>query len=178
MAKNTKQRKKEMYKKLDSVDTNFKEELGKVIKVTVAVLLFFGVFYLFTVYLVNKNSTTEITENISEEATIQYQEILAGSSFSVNKDDYLVLFYDMSDSSLKSDYTSLITTYEEKAEHSSIYTVNMASSFNKSFVSDTANTSPAQVEDLKINGPTLIHFKAGSVVDYVQGYDNIKLFLE
>lgn len=178
MAKNTKQHKKDKYKMIDSVDTNFKGEMGKVIKVLIAVLLFFGLFYLLTVYLVNKNSTSNVKEKVPEEATIQYQEILAGSSFNVKKDEYVVLFYDMSDTSLKSDYTSLLTTYEAKETHLPIYTVNMGNSFNKPFAKENANTSPTNVDELSINGPTLVHFKVDSVVDYIQGYDEIKSFLE
>lgn len=178
MAKNTKQNKKDKYKKIDSVDTNFKGEMGKVIKVLIAVLVFFGLFYLLTIYLLNKSSITDIKENVPEEATIQYQEILAGSSFNVRKDEYVVLFYDMSDASLRSDYTSLVTTYEEKENHLPIYTVNMGNSFNKPFANENVNTSPANVDELSIHGPTLIHFKVGSVIDYIQGYDEIKSFLE
>lgn len=178
MAKHNKQQKKKTYKKIDSVDTNFKGDILRIIKIVVAVLVFFGLFYLLTVYLVNREDSTSDAKDTTSDPTIQYQEILAGSSFDMKQEEYLVLYYDMSDEKLKSSYTELVSLYEANPEYGFIYTVNMGSAFNQAFVSEDTTTSPGDIDELKISGPTLIHFKSGSVVDYIQGYDDIKLFLE
>lgn len=174
---NKKRKNNKMYKKIDNVDTSFKEESFKVVKVLAIVLIFLGIFYLLTVYLINKDTSSSSTEKEVSEATIQYEEILAGSSFSINDSEYLVLYYDKSSDELKSNITNLISSYKEKDEHLSIYTVDMSSAFNKNFIASSSNKSPDSVSELEISDTTLIKFKDGKVVDYIENYDNINIYL-
>ena len=91
---------------------------------------------------------------------------------------YYVLYYDMSSDELKSAYTNMVSTYEDKDEHVPVYTVDMSSTFNKQFVSDSSNPSVQSVDNLKISGPTLIEINQGKVVNYVEGIDAISDVLE
>ena len=61
----------------------------------------------------------------------------------------------------------------KKYKDSHIYYVDMNNALNKSFVSDESNSSASSAEELKINGPTLINFADGKIVEYVEGKDRI-----
>lgn len=175
---NNRQYRRKMHSKIDSIDSSFSSEMFKVVKVLIAVLVFLAVFYFLTVYLLERDDTSSSTiDTTPAEADIQYQEILAGNSFSMNDDHYFVLYYDMSSGELKSAYTNMVSTYEDKDEHFPIYTVDMSSTFNKKYSSDTSNSSVQDLDDLQINGPTLIEFNNDSVSDYIQGQEAISEFL-
>ena len=156
----------------------FSMSIGRVVKILLAVAIFFVVFYFLTVYLLERDTSSGVIDTTPAEADIQYQEILAGNSFSMNDDHYFVLYYDMSSGELKSAYTNMVSTYEDKDEHFPIYTVDMSSTFNKQFVSDTSNPSVQSIDNLKISGPTLIEINQGRVSNYVEGIDAISDALE
>ena len=170
---NNRQYRRKMHSKVDSIDSSFSSEMFKVVKILLAVIVFLAVFYFLTVYLLERDTSSSIVDTSPAEADIQYQEILAGNSFSMKDNHYFVLYYDISSEDLKSFYTNLISTYEDKDEHYSIYTVDMSSAFNKKFSADTSNPSVQTVDNLKISGPTLIEFSEGKVVGYVEGFDAI-----
>lgn len=164
-----------MNKKVDTVNTNFKEEISKLVKVLVTVLAFFGLFYLLTIYLTTKDGSNKY-KKIVDAAVVQYSEILVGTSFS-KSGEYIVVYYDKSDEDINSIYTPLISSYKEKDEHLSIYNVDMSNSFNKSFSYLVSNSNPSNISDLKIAGPTLIKFTDGKVDEYIEGKEDITNYL-
>lgn len=170
---NNRQYKRKMHQKVDNIPSSFSSEFSKIIKILIVIVIFFVVFYFLTVYILQNDTSSTVVDTTPGEADIQYQEILAGNSFSVDKNHYFVLYYDMSSEDLKSSYTSMITTYEDKEEHFPIYTVDMSSTFNKKYVSDVSNTNVEVIDDLKVSGPTLIEFKSGTVVNYIEGQEEI-----
>lgn len=171
---NNRQYRRKMHQKVDSMSSSFSLEFGKVVKIFIAIILFFVIFYFLTVFILERgDSSFNVIDTTPTEDDIQYQEILAGNSFSVDNDHYYVLYYDMSTEDLKSTYTNIISTYEEQDDHDSIYTVDMSSAFNKKYLSDDANSEVKVVDNLKISGPTLIEFQDGSVVSYIEGQEAI-----
>ena len=176
MAKNRQNRKK-TYHKVDSMQTSFSIGFGKVVKILVAVFVFFIIFYFLIIFLIVFNTSSATFDTTPAEADIQYQEILAGNSFSISDNQYYVLYYDMSDDSLKSLYTGFVSSYEDKEEHLPIYTVDMSSTFNKKFVSSESNKQVSQIDELQISGPTLIEFNNHEVVNYIEGESAIKEIL-
>lgn len=170
---NNRQYRRKMHSKIDSIDSSFSSEMFKVVKILLAVFVFLAVFYFLTVYLLERDTSSSVIDTTPAEADIQYQEILAGNSFSKGDDHYFVLYYDMSSEDLKSSYTNLVSTYEDKDNHFSIYTVDMSRAFNKQYSADTSNPSVQVVDNLKISGPTLIEFNQGKVTNYVEGFDAI-----
>ena len=157
-------------KKIDSMKTNTSNELLKVFRILFAVVVVLSAFYLLTVFIVGKGDSEEKLET-----AIQYEEILAGSSFSMKNNEYIVVYYDFSDSEL-SEMASSIYSYSYTGTYR-LYTVDMSSGFNKAYVSEESNTAPEKVEDLKINGPTLIRFADGKVQEYIEGKEDIITYL-
>ena len=153
---------------------------GKVITI-ISVLISFFTFYLLTVYIVNKDSKTDDNKNItqSEEKTISYDKILLGRSFSMENEEYYVMYYDSSDEDISSIYNELISNYRAKDDGLSIYYVDMNDGLNKSHsTTEESNKNPNTVEDLSINGPTLIKIQAGKVINYIEGESEIRAILE
>lgn len=153
---------------------------GKVITI-ISVLISFFTFYLLTVYIVNKDSKTDDNKNItqSEEKTISYDKILLGRSFSMENEEYYVIYYDSSDEDISSIYNELISNYRAKDDGLSIYYVDMNDGLNKSHsTTEESNKNPNTVEDLSINGPTLIKVQAGKVINYIEGESEIRAILE
>ena len=156
-------------------NTSSDDELKKGIKCVVIVLVIFGLMYLLTVLILKKSSTDYITKD-KENTSIQYSEILAGTSFNKKDNEYLVLFYDMSDDDSK--YSSISSDYEAKEEHLPIYYVDLSNVLNKSIVSEESNKDAKNAEELKINGGTLIKFNTEGIIDYIEGEEAISNYLK
>ncbi|MBR3049462.1 MAG: hypothetical protein IKG58_02780 [Bacilli bacterium] len=176
MANKKKNNKKKVNKKeMEVVNTTVKEEFHKIIRLLCVVLIVLGIFFLLTTYITNKKTKTN---KKNDDVEIGYQEILLGNSFNVSDGEYLVLYYDMSNSDLNSKMSTLINDYESKNLPLYIYTVNMSNRFNKKYASSESNSNPTKVSELSIAGPTLIKFTDRTVDEYIEGYDSIKEYLK
>lgn len=141
------------------------------IKVVIGVLILFALFYLLTIYILNKKEPYSMENN----AVIQYTEILAGEVLDQKVDDYFVLFYDKGSDNASS-YADIISNYENRTDKRTMFTVDLSEGLNKKFVSaDSENRDVTSISDLKVKGPTLLHVVNGKVVDYVT--ENIEEFL-
>lgn len=178
MAKKKNNKKKLNKKEVEVVNTTVKDEMHKIIRLLCIVLIILGLFFLLTTYLTNKKSSKSNSKESNSSVEIGYQKVLLGNSFNVSDGEYLVLYYNMSDSDLNTKMSSLINNYESKSKPFYIYTVDMSSSFNKKHASNQANTNPTKVEELAIAGPTLIKFNNKKVEKYIEGYESIKGYLE
>lgn len=145
---------------------------SSIIKYTIAVLVILGIMYLLTILILKKSSLDYISKE-PEKTSIQYSEILAGTSFSKKDSEYLVLFYD-GNSDDASTYEGIYSDYKAKDEHLPIYYVNLGKALNKEVVSKNSNREASSAEELKINGATLIRFKDNKIEDYFEGEEEIK----
>lgn len=154
--------------------SSFNGEYKKIVIITLSVLAFLAAFYFITVAILNKDdNSTKNDTNKDTEVEIQYKEILVGTSFSMKDSSYLVVYYNTTDKDNASDISSAISTYRTNNKDSHIYYVDMNNALNKNFVSGESNSSASSAEELKINGPTLINFADGKIVEYVEGKDRI-----
>ncbi len=146
-------------------------ELKKVFKIVICMVITFIVFYFITLGILNKKESNYATVNSS----IQYNKILVGESFTKNREEYLVLYYNSKNDDMDKVH-SLISDYNDKKDKLYLYTVDMSEAFNKQYISEESNTNATSAEELKINGITVIHFKDNKIVDYVT--DNIEDYLK
>lgn len=160
----------------NSLKHELSSEVKSLIIVSVAVLLFFGLFYLITVIILDKDNHSK--ENELEEVEVQHKEILVGTSFSVKADEYYVLYYETKNEDVSSDMYSLVSSYRSSNSSVYLYTVDMSNALNASFKSDEANRSASKASELKISGPTLIKFVDGKINNYVEGIDEITAILK
>lgn len=155
-------------KKVELIKSNSSNDITKFIKLFVIVLVVLGLFYLLTIAILDNDNG----DKKAQESVIQYDEILAGSSFDMNSDEYFVVYYDYTDTNL-ADLAMQVYNYTYSGSVK-LYSVNMNAGFNKPFVAEeSSNTSPKNVNELSIKGPTLIKFVNGAVVEYIEGSENI-----
>lgn len=144
------------------------------VKYIVIVLGIFALMYLLTLLILKKSSTDYITKE-KDTTSIQYSEILAGTSFDKKDDEYFVIFYDKSEENSKAE--TIYSDYKAKDDHKTIYYVDLSSKLNKSVVSNESNSSATKAEELKIKGTTLIKFVDNQIDDYIEGEDEISKYL-
>lgn len=134
------------------------------------VLLFILAFYLLTVYITGKNTTSN--EEKPKNVEISQTEIIVGRSLSMGKGDYYVLYYDDNNSST---YVDIINNYHRETP---IYKVNMSNMFNRKYTTTgESNKSPSKASEFLINGPTLIKVSNKKVVEYYEGEETIRTIL-
>ena len=78
---------------------------------------------------------------------------------------------------LLNSFSSKISNYRDSDDHYTLYTVDMSNAMNQSYAADVSNWAPTNAGELAINGPTLIHFKDGTVVEYYEGETDINNYL-
>ena len=60
------------------------------------------------------------------------------------------------------------------------YTVDLSRKFNSAYIKtdeESVNKNPTKATDLKLTNPTLIKIKDKKVIDYIEGYDQIKNYM-
>ena len=154
-------------KSIEKMHSGIESEAFKVIAIMVGVLLFLAVFYFITVGIV---SDKEETDN-KEETAIQYEQILAGSSFNMKDSEYLVVYYDFSDEELAGLTEAVDYGYSGIIK---LYKVDMNDGFNKKYMAEeNLNKKPNSASELTIKGPTLIKIIDGKCVEYIEGMQEI-----
>lgn len=175
MAKN-KNKKIEKNIKKDIEKKEVSTEVKQLLAITVAVLLFLGLFYFLTVFILDDDTSTKTDDDT--EVEVQFDEILIGKSFSLKDSEYYVLYYETNDEDISSDMASLVSTYRSSNKDLYLYTVDMSNALNSQFIADVANEDASKASELKINGPTLIKFVDGEIDEYIDGVDDITEELE
>lgn len=162
-------------KKVDKIKASSNSEWSKIIKTAIWVLVIFVFFYGLTYVIVGDFSFG--SEEEETEVAIQYDEIIAGASFNMNTEKYLVVYYD-STSDEANEIENAIYTYEySNSDPLRVYTVDLANALNTYAIADESNKTPTNAGELAINGPTLIRFRDGNVREYIEGLDNVVDYL-
>lgn len=147
-------------------------EIKKIIKITIGVLLFFGIVYLVAGLLTGE---IKFKEEKKEEVAIQYSEILAESTFKQKDSEYYVVFYDFDGNE-----AVLIDAFSSNlSSDATLYKVDLSKAFNKNYIAEDGKTksSPKNVNELKVVNPTLIKIKNKKVVKFQKGIDKIKEYV-
>lgn len=155
-------------------------EVKKILTMTLIVLAFFGLFYLLTLWILNKDISLSNSNNDKKgEVEIQNEEILVGTSFSMSDEEYLVLYYDVDADEEESTWSSLVTQYRSANKDLNLYTVDLSNAFNKHFVTDEeGNSSAVNASELKLKNPTLIKFVDGKISEYIDNQEDITAYLK
>lgn len=102
--------------------------------IVVAVIL---AFYGITVVLTNNKEKETSVPNDSNEAVIQYDEIIVGEIFNQSESEYYVLAYN--DNSNSQEYISNLNTYSELEGATKSYEIDLTNAFNKKYVSSESD---------------------------------------
>ena len=165
-------------KTLKKVEAELSEDvsLKSRLIVVVCVLAFIGLFYLLAIHITNKNANVDPNENVNESS--DYSEILLGSTFNRSESEYIVVYFDKDNEEINSTIGTAVLDYVAKEDNLTTYTVDMSNMYNKNYnTTEDTNKSPNNVDELRINGPTLIKISNGNGVEYIEGLDAVKEYL-
>ena len=173
---NKTKRKVEEKNKIENVGS-FDADIFKVIYIVLGVICIFCIFYLITIFVLNKDENTTKTD---EEVEISLDTTIVGRSFSMPEDKYYVLYYDAKDEAVSEEYSSTITNYiySTSEDHVKLYTVDMSDALNKKYVSEESKSMPEKVSDIAIKGTTLMVIEKGKVVEYTEDKTRIEELLK
>lgn len=171
-----KKKKNKYFSNTSTGDTN---EIYRMIKIFIGVVIIFLVFYFAYAFFSGEFKKDES----EEEKTTEFQnvEILAGATFKQSQEEYMVFFVDYEEVDsvlidlLRSNYNSSAKTKLRT------YMVDTSKKINQNYVvSDEkdANKKPTGVNNLKVYGTTLIRIKKGKVVKYISGVSEIRKYVE
>ena len=138
--------------------------------VGVVVLIVFG-----ATILMNKLGVFDegYTKPERGEIIISYEDATVGTIFNRPDTEYYVIFDDFTEN--PNQYlTSILFRYSNEEETLPIYKVDMSNGFNTKYAGEQGNPSAQKVEDIKINGVTLIKIVNGKNVKYIEGTTNIE----
>lgn len=176
MTKNTmklkyKPAKREKNKKVE-VENDFKS----IIRTMIIVLITIGVMYLLMLGMEKLGVFQRgYTRPDKGETEVSQTFINIGTVFNRDNDEYYVLF-----DNYESDYTqsTYINYLIDKEEDIKVYKVDMSKNENKKYASEEENDDAQSVEDLKINGVTLIKIEDHENVRYISGREDIEEYLK
>jgi hypothetical protein len=155
-------------------DEEYTQSTKKVIITIAIVIVVFLGFYFITVAINNKARGLKTKETETTETTIQYEEILAESTFSMNDKEYYVLFYDF-DGPEAVYFETMFNDYASDDDHH-IYKVDISNALNQKFITtDKGNKKAKKASQLKIKNEdaTLIKIKKGKIVEYTEGVGQV-----
>ena len=159
---------KQRRKLKENINDEYTQNMKTTIITILSVLIIFGLFYLLTVAINNKNRKLDTKEPETEEATIQYYEILGDNTFTMSPNEYYVLFYDFD--SPEAIYLDYLFDQYSAEEGNYIYKVDLGNGFNKKFIAeDKTNKKAKNASQLKVKNATLIKIKKGKNVEYTEG---------
>ena len=136
-----------------------------IIIILVAVILLVGMYFLTTLILSRDVEEEKITEN-----TIQYDEILAGSSFGQSEDEYYVIYYDSTNE--YSTVSSLVSSYQLNGGDIKLYSVDLSNGINKKYITD-GDIVTSDASSLRVKENTLLKFEDGEVSETITDLSEI-----
>lgn len=171
-----KKTKRNLYKTNSSSDV----EYSKVIKISIGVILVLALVYFVTALANGEIKFNNKNKNENVETSIQYEELIAGQILNRSDNDYYVLLFNFTDT-YASYYLSIKDTYTQKDKSLPVYIVDLEKETNKGIVANEDNKIKIYVDnvnDLKVNSPTLIRIRNHRVVQSIEERDKIIEFFE
>jgi len=160
------------HQNIDIHSNDFRNGMAKVVKTVLIVIIFLGLFYLLTVFILNKDNS-KVTDSSKRNG---YNEILVGSSFSLPYDEYFVLYYE-SDSDQYANIVNIVENYAYSNNELPLFTADLTDGFNKNYVADEAILTVFDASDLRFSDITLVKYGNHSIIDFVVGIDNVQNYL-
>ncbi len=150
------------------------DEMGKLIKIIVVLIVIVAAFYGLTVIITKfqKASTPERNKN-TVPAVIQYDEILIGTILNQVRDEYYVLIQKDDDQ-----YQILTSYYLQKYSSDSkslkVYMSNINSIYNEFYISETSNVRTNNINEFRVSTITLVKIKNHEIVEAYEGLDDVE----
>lgn len=153
--------------------TNFyrddQNEITKFFKILIGLVIIVGLMYFLTNYVANKGSNFKRTNN---KGKINYDVISLGTLFNMPDAEYYVLVFD--EYNIDNNTIRLkALDYKSSKNSITLYTSDINSELNKSFISDTSSYKENDIDALKISKSTLIKIKNKKIVKFIDNEEDI-----
>ena len=140
------------------------------ITLIIVILVCFAILYILTGVFVTKeikwfNKSNKTTEEVAEITN----KILASDSLKQSEDKYYVYFYNVKEED--SEVKSSVSRIREK-----VYRVNLKDDFNSNYVG-TPSGVVEDINNLKVESPTVIKVENGKISAFYNGKEEIKIAL-
>lgn len=146
--------------------SRFVMTIGIVLGALVILYLFIGIFVTKTITFNNKDEEEEVV-------TIDSSTILASQIFDQKEDEYYVLVYDPNDKVYNIE--QFLDIYKNKTDALTVYKVDSSKKFNSNYIVEKdSNKNPTNYSELRIITPTLIKISSKNVVEYTEGFEEVK----
>lgn len=176
MKKNDKNmNKKDLYGK-----ANYNEQVVTIAKISIGVIIVLLLVYLATALATGEIKLGNKKKEETKEATIQYEEIIAGSILNRQQDEYYVLAFSFTDTQARY-YLSLKDSYKQNTDALPVYIVDLDKGFNNVLSpkdDEQYKEKPENIKELKVKGPTILKVKNGKVTSRVEGEEKFTEELE
>ncbi len=147
------------------------DEVSKLIKITIVIVVIFLAFYFITKIGIDRNKKNNLEMNDTQ---IQFEEILVGNILNEKDEDYYVLikFEDDIYLPLYNDYFEEYHIIEDSLRK---YSVNINNLFNKQSIGEELSLKNGKY---KFKESTLLKIKQNQIVEYYEGKESIVKYLK
>ena len=159
--------------KVQTRKINDENEMAKLIRIIIIVVIIFGAFYLLTAYINKKEKVADSSTSYKE--TIQYTDILIGNMFK-QSGNYYVLVEDIEDVNIRA-YNTYISKYASSNATKKFYTAILNNVFNQGYKADTSSIT-TDLSKLKFSKTTLVEISQGKIVKIYEKDEDILNFLK
>ena len=157
-------------------DYNSEEEkniLNRFIMTLGIVLLGLVLLYLFVGVFITKTITFRKEQEEKKEVVIDRTTIFASQIFDQAEEEYYVLVYNPEEKI--EDLSMFLNIYQSKNDSIKVYKVISTLKFNSDYIVEKdSNKSPSNSNELRIISPSLIKINSKSVVEYHEGFEEVK----
>lgn len=149
-------------------------EVSKLIKVIISVLVVFLIFLGITYFITKKE---ELKDNPNNSVSIQYDKILIGQILNRTDKNYYVLIAKGDDSYLEL-YSAYISEYKGKDNALKVFNVDLNEGLNVPYIAETSQLSVSNASDFKFKDVTLLKIKDNKVEKAIETKDKIIEYFE
>lgn len=154
----------------------------KILLILCVLIIIVGTYFITAIFMTKeiggkKDGTKENSENSNSGLSLSYYNlILAGDTFSIDNNKYMVLFFSEKDSH---DYLkNAFKAYDSNDNTIKLYKVNIDEPINSFVKGKDKNETASSVKELSITGDTLVTIENGKIVSYIDVEDDIISALE
>lgn len=167
--------KKDMNKNNIYGKANYNEDVVKLVKILVVVVLVLGLVYFATALATGEINLGKETKEETE-VEIQYEEIIAGEILNRIDTEYYVLLFNFTNDDA-TNLLSLKDNYGYVNNSLPVYIVDLDKKFNSILIpleNEEIIEKPSNVSDLRVKDTTLLKVKGGKVTSRVTTFENVE----
>jgi len=156
-------------KKQEKFYTEEQKEIRSFVRIlTVILVIFLGLYIYGSIKGDNKNKI----ERTNKAGTVNYETLIVGTMLSKPDKEYYVLAFDSN--SLDNNYiVTLANSYKSSTKALPVYTIDLSSEFNKSYVASESAYDKEDLSLIKFKSTTLVKVVDGKISKFIEDEDTI-----